>query len=83
MRAFREGNDRREGAGCGSACEGWSSRGCERATSDQMPPKGFSWRKERDWDVHNAEEWLGSNGLPVRLSSETLSGRKVSKVMPR
>ena len=43
-----------------------------------MPPKGFSWRKERDWDVHNAEEWL-AKGLPARLSSETLNGRKASK----
>jgi len=43
-----------------------------------MPPKGFSWRQERDWDVHNAEEWL-VEGLPSHLSSETLNGRKASK----
>jgi hypothetical protein len=43
-----------------------------------MPPKGYSWREERDWDVHNAEGWLGT-GLPSELSSETLNGRKASK----
>jgi len=43
-----------------------------------MPPKGYSWRDERDWDVYNAEGWLGT-GLPSELSSETLNGRKASK----
>lgn len=43
-----------------------------------MPPKGYSWRAERDWDVHNAEGWLGT-GLPSELCSETLNGRKASK----
>jgi hypothetical protein len=43
-----------------------------------MPPKGFSWRKERDWDVHNAKEWL-LDGPPSQLSSETLEGCKAKK----
>lgn len=43
-----------------------------------MPSKGYSWRLERDWDVHNAKEWLQS-GLPSHLSSETLKVRKASK----
>jgi hypothetical protein len=43
-----------------------------------MPPKGFSWREERDWDVHNASEWLLS-GPPAQISSETLNGRKATK----
>jgi len=43
-----------------------------------MPPKGYSWRQERDWDVHNAHGWL-TQGLPLHLSSETLNGCKATK----
>ena len=43
-----------------------------------MPPEGFSWREERDWDVHNASEWLLS-GPPAQISSETLNGCKATK----
>ena len=43
-----------------------------------MPPAGYSWRKERDWNHYNAEEWL-VKGPPSHLSSQIITGFKASK----